>query len=200
MNVLELTNKVRMEAEDVTRIGLPLDAFPQKLQDIIFEVARIEQFDLEYLTMSMLSAAATAIGNSCHIRIRGSWKSCPALYVILIGRPGQGKTPPLDYVFRPLQEHDFLLVSKFIEENKRYAELNARNKGNAIDTDKPVLVQIILSDLTQEAMMRIHNDNQRGIVILVDEIMGFFNSIYRYNDSPLLTQLLTHLVPSSQES
>ena len=191
MNVLELTNKVRMEAEDVKRIGLPLDAFPQKLQDIIFEVARIEQFDMEYLTMSMLSAAATAIGNSCHIRIRGSWKSSPALYVILIGRPGQGKTPPLDYAFRPLQEHDFLMVSKFIEENKRYAELNAGNKGNAIDTDKPVLVQTILSDLTQEAMMRIHNDNQRGVVILVDEIMGFFNSIYRYNDSPLLAQLLT---------
>ena len=41
MNVLELTNKVRMEAKDVTRIGLPLDAFPQKLQDILFEVARI---------------------------------------------------------------------------------------------------------------------------------------------------------------
>ena len=191
MNVLELTNKVRMEAEDVKRIGLPLDTFPQKLQNIIFEVARIEQFDMEYLTMSMLSAAATAIGNSCHIRIRGSWKSSPALYVILIGRPGQGKTPPLDYAFRPLQEHDFLMVSKFIEENKRYAELNAGNKGNAIDTDKPVLVQTILSDLTQEAMMRIHNDNQRGVVILVDEIMGFFNSIYRYNYSPLLTQLLT---------
>ena len=189
--ILALTNKIRMEAKDVKGIGLPLDAFPQKLQDIIFEVARIEQFDLEYLTLSMLSAAATAIGNSCHIRIRGSWKSCPALYVILIGRPGQGKTPPLDYAFRPLQEHDFLLVSKFIEENKRYAELNAGNKVNATYTDKPVLVQTILSDLTQEAMMRIHNDNQRGVVILVDEIMGFFNSIYRYNDNPLLTQLLT---------
>lgn len=189
--ILALTNKIRMEAKDVKGIGLPLDAFPQKLQDIIFEVARIEQFDLEYLTLSMLSAAATAIGNSCHIRIRGSWKSCPALYVILIGRPGQGKTPPLDYAFRPLQEHDFLLVSKFIEENKRYAELNAGNKVNATDTDKPVLVQTILSDLTQEAMMRIHNDNQRRVVILVDEIMGFFNSIYRYNDNPLITQLLT---------
>ena len=189
--ILALTNRIRMEAKGLKDIGLPLDTFPQKLQDIIFEVARIEQFDLEYLTLSMLSAAATAIGNSCHIRIRGSWKSCPALYVILIGRPGQGKTPPLDYAFRPLQEHDFLLVSKFIEENKRYAELNAGNKVNATDTDKPVLVQTILSDLTQEAMMRIHNDNQRGVVILVDEIMGFFNSIYRYNDSPLLTQLLT---------
>ena len=44
--VLALTNKVRMEGKDVKGIGLPLDAFPQKLQDIIFEVARIEQFDL----------------------------------------------------------------------------------------------------------------------------------------------------------
>ena len=26
--VLALTNKIRMEAEDVKRIGLPLDAFP----------------------------------------------------------------------------------------------------------------------------------------------------------------------------
>ena len=180
-----------MEAEDVKSIGLPLDAFPQKLQDIIFEVARIEQFDMEYLTMSMLSAAATAIGNSCHIRIRGSWKSSPALYVILIGRPGQGKTPPLDYAFRPLQEHDHDMLSQFIEANKCYAEMNDGNKGKTLDTDKPVLKQTILSDFTQEAMMRIHNDNQRGIVILVDEIMGFFNSINRYHDSPLLTQLLT---------
>ena len=53
--VLALTNKIRMEAKGVKDIGIPLDAFPQKLQDIIFEVARIEQFDLEYLTLSMLS-------------------------------------------------------------------------------------------------------------------------------------------------
>ena len=196
MNTLELTNKVRMEAKGIKGIGLPLDAFPQKIQNIIFEAAHIEQFNMEYLAMSMLSATATTIGNSSQIRIRGSWKNSPALYVILIGRPGQGKTPPLDYAFRPFQEHDFLLVSKFIEENKRYAELSAGNKGgakdgNALDSEKPVLIQTILSDLTQEAMMRIHNDNQRGIVILVDEIIGFFNSIHRYNDSPLLTQLLT---------
>ena len=191
-SVLALSNRIRREAIGLKDIGLPLDAFPQKLQGIIFDVTNIEQFNMEYLAMSMLSAAATAIGNSCQIRIRGSWRSSPALYVILIGRPGQGKTPPLDYAYRPLQEHDFLQVSRFIEENKRYAEQNAGARdGDAFDKNKPVLVQTILSDLTQEAMMRIHNDNQRGIVILVDEIMGFFKSFCRYNDSPLLTQLLT---------
>ena len=192
-SILALTNRIHREANGLKTSGLPLDAFPQKFQSIIFDVTHIEQFDMEYLAMSMLSAAATAIGNSCQIRIRGSWKSSPALYVILIGRPGQGKTPPLDYAYRPLQEHDFLQVSKFIEENRRYADgiKGGAMDGNAIDRNKPVLVQTILSDLTQEAMMRIHNDNQRGIVILVDEIMGFFKSFCRYNDSPLLTQLLT---------
>ena len=191
-SVLALSNRIRREAIGLKDIGLPLDAFPQKLQGIIFDVTNIEQFNMEYLAMSMLSAAATAIGNSCQIRIRGSWRSSPALYVILIGRPGQGKTPPLDYAYRPLQEHDFLQVSRFIEENKHYAEQNAGARdGDAFDKNKPVLIQTILSDLTQEAMMRIHNDNQRGIVILVDEIMGFFKSFCRYNDSPLLTQLLT---------
>lgn len=190
-SVLALSNRIRREAIGLKDIGLPLDAFPQKLQGIIFDVTNIEQFNMEYLAMSMLSAAATAIGNSCQIRIRGSWRSSPALYVILIGRPGQGKTPPLDYAYRPLQEHDFLQVSRFIEENKRYAEQNAGARdGDAFDKNKPVLIQTILSDLTQEAMMRIHNDNQRGIVILVDEIMGFFKSFCRYNDSPLLTQLV----------
>ena len=76
------------------------------------------------------------------IRIRGSWRSSPALYVILIGRPGQGKTPPLDYAYRPLQEHDFLQVSRFIEENKRYAEQNAGARdGDAFDKNKPVLIR-----------------------------------------------------------
>ena len=94
-SVLALSNRIRREAIGLKDTGLPLDAFPQKLQGIIFDVTNIEQFNIEYLAMSMLSAAATAIGNSCQIRIRGSWRSSPALYVILIGRPGQGKTPPL---------------------------------------------------------------------------------------------------------
>ena len=46
--VLALTNKVRMEGKDVKGIGLPLDAFPQKLQDIIFEVARFGVSAPEY--------------------------------------------------------------------------------------------------------------------------------------------------------
>ena len=69
-SVLALSNRIRREAIGLKDNDLPLDAFPQKLQGIILDVTNIEQFNIEYLAMSMLSAAATAIGNSCQIRIR----------------------------------------------------------------------------------------------------------------------------------
>ena len=57
--------------------------------------------------------------------------------------------------------------------------------------EKPVLIQTILSDSTPESLWRLHNDNQRGVVLLIDEIMGFFHSVCRYNDNPFMSQLLT---------
>ena len=35
---------------------------------------------------------AAALELPCHIRIKGEWKTCPSLYMMLVGRPGLGKT------------------------------------------------------------------------------------------------------------
>ena len=74
---LHLTNMLRSEVESVPETGLPLDAFPDKIQEIILNLARYENFNVEYTVSIILSAVATAVGNSCHIRIKGEWKTCP---------------------------------------------------------------------------------------------------------------------------
>lgn len=94
-DTIHLTNMLRSEVEGIPETGLPLDAFPDKIQEIILNLARYENFNVEYTASIILSAVATAIGNSCHIRIKGEWKTCPSLYMMLVGRPGLGKTPPL---------------------------------------------------------------------------------------------------------
>lgn len=190
---LNIVNKVRAQANHVPESGLPLDAFPAKVQEIILDLAQEESFSVEYAAIALLSAVATAIGNSHHIRIKGAWTSSPCLYIFLVGHPGQGKTPPLDFAYKPIQDYDYSLFCKFKEDYERYtARQTEKGKDDIPDAaGKPVLIQTILSDFTPEAMMKQHNDNQRGIVILVDEIMGMFNSINRYNDNPLITQLLT---------
>lgn len=39
--------------------------------------------------------------------------------------------------------------------------------------------------------MRALDDNQRGVVVYVDEIMGMFNAVNQYSKGQLIEQLLT---------
>ena len=102
-DTVHLTNMLRSEVEGIPETGLPLDAFPDKIQEIILNLARYENFNVEYTASIVLSAVATAIGNSCHIRIKGEWKTCASLYMMLVGRPGLGKTPPLGFIYKPME-------------------------------------------------------------------------------------------------
>ena len=114
-DIRQLTNMLRSEVT-----GLPLDAFPEKIREIVLDLSRYENFNVEYTASIILSAVATAIGNSCHIRIKGEWRTAPALYMMLVGRPGLGKTPPLGFIYRPVSEQDDRMFEKFNEEWTEY--------------------------------------------------------------------------------
>lgn len=195
MDSIKLCNAIRMEFEGVFENKIPLDAFPIKIQDMILALARQENYTIEYMMASLLMAVSTAIGNAINIRIRGGWISNSALYMILVGRPGTGKTPPLDFAFHPIRKHDAQAVKQFKLEMEQYNNLVESNKGKKENTtplpDKPVLRRTIISDFTPEALMRALDDNQRGIVVYVDEIMGMFNAVNQYSRGQLIEQLLT---------
>ena len=195
MDAINLCNAIRMEFEGVLEKKIPLDAFPAKIQDMILTLARQENYTIEYMMASLLVAVSTAIGNAVNIRIRGGWISNSALYMILIGRPGTGKTPPLDFAFRPIRKHDAQAVKQFKLEMEQYNNLIESNKGKKENTtplpDKPILQRTIISDFTPEALMRALDDNHRGVVVYVDEIMGMFNAVNQYSRGQLIEQLLT---------
>ena len=195
MDTINLCNTIRMEFEGVFEKKIPLDAFPAKIQDMILALARQENYTIEYMMASLLVAVSTAIGNAVNIRIRGGWISNSALYMILIGRPGTGKTPPLDFAFRPIRKHDAQAVKQFKLEMEQYNNLIESNKGKKENTtplpDKPILQRTIISDFTPEALMRALDDNHRGVVVYVDEIMGMFNAVNQYSRGQLIEQLLT---------
>ena len=195
MDTTNLCNALRMEFEGVFEKKIPLDAFPAKIQDMILTLARQENYTIEYMMASLLVAVSTAIGNAVNIRIRGGWISNSALYMILIGRPGTGKTPPLDFAFRPIRKHDAQAVKQFKLEMEQYNNLIESNKGKKENTTpmpaKPILQRTIISDFTPEALMRALDDNHRGVVVYVDEIMGMFNAVNQYSRGQLIEQLLT---------
>ncbi|MBS6394877.1 MAG: DUF3987 domain-containing protein [Bacteroides sp.] len=181
---LELCNRIRMEAEHTVDTGFPLDVFPQTVQSIILDMTIYENYKIEFIATSMLSAVSAALGGIYRIRIKGDWQSNGALYIILVGRPGLGKTPPLEAAFRPIRKHDYSLFKAYAAEMEAW-------KATGENGRKPVLKRTIVSDFTPESLMLTHNNNPRSVVILVDEIMGMFNSANRYTNGQLIEQLLT---------
>ena len=196
---LQLTNMLRSEVERIPETGLPMEVFPARIQELILNLARYENFNVEYTASILLSAVATAIGNSCRIRIKGEWKTSPSIYMMLVGRPGLGKTPPLGFLYKPIREHDDRMYEKYNEEwnayEKALASSGTRRGGEAEECTllrKPQLVTTVISDFTPEAMMSTHQHNPRGIALVVDEIRALFNSVKRYNNrNNLIEDLLT---------
>lgn len=115
--------------------------------------------------------------------------------MILVGRPGMGKTPPLDFAFRPIRKLDAKAIKQFKADMEYYNSILENQKGkkdeNSSLPPKPILKRTIISDFTPEALIRALDDNSRGIVVYVDEIMGMFNAVNQYNKGQLIEQLLT---------
>lgn len=187
---LDICNRVMAQAQGIAESDFPIDVFPAKVRYVILGMVRHENFKVEYLAAAMLSATASALGNTYNIRVKGQWTTNAALYIIMVGRPGLGKTPPLEAVFRPLRKRDCRALEKFKAEMAAYQNTMKESKGNN-GTDRPVLRRTIVSDFTPEALMLTHHNCPRGITILADEIMGMFNSANRYNNGQLIEQLLS---------
>lgn len=170
--------------------SFPLEGFPTRMQKLVLDIVRQENYPLDFTVVAMLSAAASAIGNSYQINIKGQWLTSPILYMMIVGNPGIGKTPPLDFAYAPMRKEDTRRYALFIEQMKEY-ERRKGNKNETEELEKPILSRSIISDFTPEAMIRAHDSNLRGITIFVDEIMGMFQSVNRYSNGQLIEQLLT---------
>lgn len=178
------------DVQDIKDTGFPLDAFPEKVQTIILDMVRYENFKVEYLAPAILSAASSALGGTYYVRVKGQWITNAALYIIMVGRPGLGKTPPLEAAFCPIRKNDNAKMEKFKADVAAYQNMAKEAKGEC-NMDKPVLSRTLVSDFTPEALLLSHYNSPRGVTILVDEIMGMFNSANRYNNGQLIEQLLT---------
>lgn len=158
---LDICNRVMTQVQGIAESDFPIDAFPAKVRYVIFDIVRHENFKVEYLATAMLLATASALGNTYNIRVKGQWKTNAALYIIMVGRPGLGKTPLLETVFRPLRKRDCRALEKFKAEMTAYQNTMKESKGNN-GMDRLVLRGTIVSDFTPEALMLAHYNCPRG--------------------------------------
>ena len=169
--------------------AFPLEVFPEVLQGMIREGDKRLNYGIAFTGCSMLLAAASAIGNSCMVKMSPDWLEGVTLWMVLVGDPGTGKGHALKRVLKEIELQDAARYKVWMEDMKTYkralAQFNREKKkelvSDADEPEMPVLKKTILSDVTPEKMGRVHADNLRGICLHVDELAGWLQTFNRYN-------------------
>ena len=168
--------------------ALPVDVLPPRLQEIINEANICLGFPKDYLAGAMLTAMAAVIGNTHTAEIMPGWKEYAILFTAHVGSPGTNKSHPLSFAVQPLIDFDAEQAAIFGEAMKRYEaamELSPKDraaKGYDTNPVEPKRVRFTMQDVTPEAVHRILSENRRGLVLVSDELAGWFKNFIRYNN------------------
>jgi hypothetical protein len=115
-------------------------------------------FPADFIGSALIHAAATAIGNSVHLKFK--WREAPVLYMAFIGDPGTYKSHTISWAHQPLVKHDELQYAKY----------------QSGEEEVPILKETILNDATIEAVNEALSINRRGICLIADELSGHLSA------------------------
>ena len=86
---------------------------------------------------------------------------------------------------KPLESLNGDEIMKFIDGQAKFeAYQNLDKKEQALEEQvgKPRRTQFVVNDITMEALVEMHNENQNGVGVMKDELAGFFKSMNQYRD------------------
>lgn len=170
MSINTLSNII--DAEFNSDNNFPTDIFPEAIKDLIKNATNTIGFNSDYLSTGILSICATSIGNTINL-FNGSYYSQPILWLAIIGRQGIGKTHPLNFAKKPIEKKDK-------QNYKIFKELLKTYEGQEKKSNKPKYVNSILTDFTPEKLAEALQNNEKGILIFKDELIGWINSFDQY--------------------
>lgn len=171
------------EGKKVPTQLLPIDGFPEYLQNVINEYVKVYNQPRDYIAASVLFSTALAIGDKMELDT-GKYKNIPLLWMSIIGNVSSGKSEPLSFCLEYFSQKDKQARQVYETQKELYeAEQDKPKKERNNNIIAPVYPQYILKDYTPESLPSIHQANPRGLCIYNDELKSWLDNFSRYNKS-----------------
>lgn len=172
-----------------TAPSFPLEVFPESIRNIIEALNEYENYDIDFTAASFFTVFASVLGNAWSVRFMTGWVTRPIIFIVLVGSPSCGKTPPLQQAVAPLLkidgEHD-RIYCKEMETYRKWERMSAKQREKHSlpeEMEMPKRKCHVVVDSTIEALIGALRDNQRGVLIYKDEIDSLLSNFNRYNGS-----------------
>jgi hypothetical protein len=155
--------------------AFPLAVFPYNLRRYCEEVAWAVNAPADFAAVPMLAAAGAALGNSRWLSVTRSHHQPPTIFAAIVGRPGSGKSTPLDFVVAPLHAAEARHYAAWKQDRDQKEEEGKKAKGKA-------LKRCLVDDTTVEAMCRVLHENPRGCLMARDELSALVTGMNQYRE------------------
>jgi putative DNA primase/helicase len=180
------------------------DLLPDSFRPLVADVAERMQVPIDYPAVVMVLCLAGAVNRRAVIQPKANdtaWVIVPNLWGGIIAPPGFMKSPVIQAATRPLNliqtqwrgEHEEAL--KEYARKKEEHELRravwkeqfkaASKKGSAAperpddEPEEPKLQRLVVNDATFEALHQTMSENPAGILVIRDELTGWFSQLDR---------------------
>jgi len=177
---LEPKEKIILDKND---LQFPIDIFPKPIQSYILECQETLDSSVDYMGCSLLWMVSLSIGNSMRIEVKKGWLELATIWVAIVGKAGIGKTPSISNIIFPIEKINNREISNYIKEYEKYEFYNSLSKKDQEEypeVNKPLKKQFIANDITIEALVDLHQQNDISVGVFKDELAGWFKDMNKY--------------------
>jgi hypothetical protein len=155
----------------------PVNVFPPRVRAFVENVSEATDAPVDFPGLATIVVGATALGAARRINIKPGWYESPIFYSAVIAPPGASKSPAINRVQRPMVARQAELLAQHDQEVAAWRA----NDGEKKKTPRPVARELFTSDPTVAALTALLAANPKGVLLSMDEILGWVRSFNQFN-------------------
>ena len=159
---------------------LPRGLLPKIIEDFAVLNGKQMGADPVGLAMGAVVTCAAAIPDQVRLKVKqhDDWFESARIWSALVGPPSTKKSPVIDRATAALSKLDVKMMANWLESVRKFDALEANEKKGK---QRPKQTRLRLEDTTVEAAQQVLEGSPWGILMLQDELSGFFGAIDKYN-------------------
>ncbi len=155
----------------------PIEALPGPIQEYVRASARAlgEQIPHAMVAVPTLSVLSGAIGDAVQLELKRSWTETATLWTVVVAPSGSTKSPAFSHAVRPVFRRESRARDKYKKALKRW-----ENQEEPDPKAEPTRDRYRTGDATPESVVKILEENPRGVLLARDELGAWLGSFDRY--------------------
>lgn len=176
----EFEETIKINKDDLV---FPLDVFPKGIANYILQCNKTLDSSIDFMGCAMLWVLSLSVGNTLQIEVKKGWREIATLWIAIVGKAGIGKTPAINNIIFPLEKINNKEIKNYIkkqEEFDAYSNMSKTEQEQYPEVKKPKKNQFLANDITVEALVDLHQQNENAVGVFKDELAGWFKDMNKY--------------------